>query len=189
MSIKDTKRHSLQRASMDMKIFRKICLAGPSSGSGPVSPHPSYAGDPRTGCSSTGGVSLEWSRETITSFDLLPTLLSCIPGYGGLCGHIAVSCSAFHPSAFSSGRVLLLRACSHPFSAKPVFVLAIAPIQVQNLTPGLVELQQNKHCQYSMNVWEDFNAAQTWYGPREQWGLCVCVCLCTCTCMPLCANT
>lgn len=26
-----------------------------------------------------------------------------------------------------------------------------------------------------MNAWEDFNAAQTWYGPREQWGLCVCV--------------
>lgn len=47
---------------------------------------------------------------------------------------------------------VLLRACSHPSSAQSVFVFGIAPVQVQSLTPGLVELQQNKHCQYSMNI-------------------------------------
>lgn len=79
---------------------------------------------------------------------------------------------------------VLLRACPQPFSAQPVSVLWIAPVQVQSLTLGLAELQQNKHCQYSMNVWEDFNAAEPRYGPREWWGLCVC----TCACMPLLAN-
>lgn len=47
---------------------------------------------------------------------------------------------------------VLLRACPHPSSAQPVFVLGISPVQVQSLTPGLVELQQNKHCQYGMNI-------------------------------------
>lgn len=114
MCIRDTKRHSLQRASVDMKIFRKICLAGPSSGSGPVSPHPSYAEDPRTGCSSTGGVSLEWSRET----EAHP--LTCCPhcfhasqdmeGFvGTLLSHVQLFIPQPSPQgeSFSSGLVLI----------------------------------------------------------------------------------
>ncbi|PKU40461.1 hypothetical protein llap_9237 [Limosa lapponica baueri] len=54
-------------------------------------------------------------------------------GTGGFLGY---QCTLLHP------QVLLLRAALNPFSAQPVFVLGIAPTQVQDLARGLVELYE-----------------------------------------------
>jgi len=43
-------------------------------------------------------------------------------------------------------QVLLLRAALNPFLAQPVFVLGIAPTQVQNPALGLVELHEVLTC-------------------------------------------